>query len=907
MGSVLYNIIISPIELIVEIIFELMFRLAGQRNSHQGIAIIGVSVVISLLTLPLYARADFVQQKERDTQKKLSRWINHIKKSFTGDERFMMLQAYYRENNYSPIYALKGSVSLLLEIPFFIAAYHFLSHLELLKGASFGFIKDLGEPDSLLHFKNFSVNLLPILMTTINCIASAIYLKGFPLKDKIQTYGLAAVFLVLLYNSPSGLVIYWTCNNIFSLVKNIFYKVKNPKKILVYLCAMLGTLLSLTAVLSGVLNSRKKVLVIFLFQYATLMPIFFYYAKDYTAELKEKITSQKFIPQEDSSAFFWTSGIFLTLFLGILIPSAVISSSPAEFIDTNNYKNPLYFLVNSACYAAGFFLLWSGIIRFMLPKKNRPIFDLIFWTLSGIFIVNYMFFGKNLGVIFPTLVFEKEILFSKTQKLLNLAVILICFFILIFLFRFQKLTAILQIALVLSTGTLCTVNVFRTQKLLKDMSYIKNSKKVSSSEPIFTLSKTGKNVIVFMLDRAISGFVPYLFEEKPVLKEQFAGFTYYPNALSHGFFTNFGTPALFGGYEYTVTEMNNRKDELLVEKQNEALKVLPVLFSRNNFDVTVCDPPYAGYKWIPDLSIFDEYPEIKKYNTSGSVEDKNLKIMMKDNYLDVNKRNFFCYSIFKVLPLVLQRTFYDDGSYFQAKSKSNWIEDNGFTREYSVLTMLPNITGITDEDKNTFLSFTNAATHEAYFQLQLPDYEIKLSVDNSGYKTAADGKIGMDDEQDIIHYHINMASLLAMGKWFDYLRQNDVWDNTRIILVSDHGRGNAQFDYMLMENIGIDVEWCNPLLMVKDFSSNEFSVSQDFMTNADVPTLATEGVIENPINPFTGKEINNDEKFSHPQRVTSSMHWDTTKYNGYTFDTSDGHWFSVHDNIFDESNWKKED
>ena len=43
---------------------------------------------------------------------------------------------------------------------------------------------------------------------------------------------MALVFLVILYASPSGLVLYWTMNNVFSLVKNIFYKIKNPKKVL---------------------------------------------------------------------------------------------------------------------------------------------------------------------------------------------------------------------------------------------------------------------------------------------------------------------------------------------------------------------------------------------------------------------------------------------------------------------------------------------------------------------------------------------------------------------------------------------------------------------------------------------------------------------------------------------------
>lgn len=42
--------------------------------------------------------------------------------------------------------------------------------------------------------------------------------------------------------------------------------------------------------------------------------------------------------------------------------------------------------------------------------------------------------------------------------------------------------------------------------------------------------------------------------------------------------------------------------------------------------------------------------------------------------------------------------------------------------------------------------------------------------------------------------------------------------------------------------------------MVKGFGSSELKTSEDFMTCADVPALAVEGVIEDPINPFTGKE-----------------------------------------------------
>ena len=132
----------------------------------------------------------------------------------------MMLQTYYRQNHYKPTDAFKGSVSLLLEIPFFIAAYRFLSGLSAIRGVSFGAIADLGSPDALIQLGAFSINLLPFLMTAVNLISSAIFTKGYPLKTKIQLYGMALFFLVLLYKSPSGLVLYWTLNNVFSLGKN---------------------------------------------------------------------------------------------------------------------------------------------------------------------------------------------------------------------------------------------------------------------------------------------------------------------------------------------------------------------------------------------------------------------------------------------------------------------------------------------------------------------------------------------------------------------------------------------------------------------------------------------------------------------------------------------------------------
>ncbi len=148
LSTFLYNIIIAPIELVIEFVFSFY-------NAKIGIvgimgAIVAVSLAVNFLALPLYNIADSLQEKERNIQMGLSKWVKHIKKNFKGDERFMMLQAYYRENGYHPLYALRSSLSILIEIPFFIAAYQFLFHSTSLQGVGFAFLHALGAPDALV-------------------------------------------------------------------------------------------------------------------------------------------------------------------------------------------------------------------------------------------------------------------------------------------------------------------------------------------------------------------------------------------------------------------------------------------------------------------------------------------------------------------------------------------------------------------------------------------------------------------------------------------------------------------------------------------------------------------------------------------------------------------------------------
>ena len=169
-------------------------------------------------------------------------------------------------------------------------------------------------------------------------------------------------------------------------------------------------------------------------------------------------------------------------------------------------------------------------------------------------------------------------------------------------------------------------------------------------------------------------------------------------------------------------------------------------------------------------------------------------------------------------------------------------------------------------------------------------------------RNVLDGRVmNLDTTSQVAHYDVNMASYLALGRWFDYLREMGVYDNTRIIIVADHGRDIGQFDDMVYFDGSLDTMWINPVLMVKDFGASGFTTDTTFMTNADVPTIATTGVIANPVNPFTGNPINSEPK-NDEQQIIISEEFEPSINNGNQY--MPGEWYTVHDDIFDENNWQ---
>lgn len=905
MGLFLYNICIYPLEMFVEFVYTFFEK----SFNNSGVAITAISVTVSLLALPLYNIAESLQKKERNERLYLQPGITRIKAAFKGDEQYMMLSTFYRQNHYHPAYALRSSISLIIQVPFFIAAYHFLSHLEQLQGQRFSFIPNLGAPDGLLSVGGISINLLPIVMTLINIIAGAIYTKGFPLRDKVQLYGMAGLFLVLLYQSPAGLVFYWTLNNIFSLIKNIFYKFKKPLKVF-YFSAVVGTfLLAITMwVEHPTLSLSNRIILFSGCGFVALLPILLHFVdRIYDIFLSSFAENTK---QRDRMFIF--SVLLLFLLCGVVIPANLISSSTIEFSFTGMVKNPLAYVTNTATIFGGLWIVWGGSIYALANKKIKAIFSFLFCCLSLSSLLNLFVFKGEYGIVSRLFQFENPSLIDSNPFLLIVPIgaIILLVVIGLGLLKWGKahyLSALLTILLLAATTSglvSCTTinSEFKDHK--KNMLELESSSEgLDEVKPVFHLSKDGKNVVFLFLDRAFSFYFPVILEQFPEMQKQFKGFVYYPNTVSFGSNTIHGAPAMMGGYEYSPDAINARPTEKLVDKHNEATLLLPRLFLDGGYSVTITDPPYCNYKWTADYSPFKEYPEMRVLQHHGK-----FSIKYKNEFSDVLdwdeeyesiiiKKRLPLFSIFKITLPIVRNTLYDGGTYMLKSEKPQ--DTDGFIDSYAQLYYLRQLTDF-EAKGNTYTFISNDTPHQPIF-LQAPNFEPQAVVTDKS--TVLDDNPNMRP-LDIKHYQINAASLRQVGIWFAELQEAGVYDNTRIIIVADHGHGLYSPNFENFEQNPLDNAFFNPLMLFKDFDSDmPYLVDDSFMTNADAALFATHDLGISTINPFTKKNI--QECVDKKDVNVYSGSFDPRDNLGNTFKVDLSMSFSIHDSIYDEANWTR--
>lgn len=640
----------------------------------------------------------------------------------------------------------------------------------------------------------------------------------------------------MLYNSPAGLVVYWTMNNILSLVKNIFYKIKNPKKVL-YIIACIA---SICLILCGAVLFRhtKAIFRIMLVFAGILIPLAPFAVKFLAFFFENHFKVLDKNPKLRFSVFL-ISAFILAVLTGLAIPSILMQSEPEQYSYVDSYASPLYFVWHTFFQALGFFVVWPFCFYALFSSKTKKILTFLFSFIAFSAIMNCFAFSGNYGPVNPNLLFMTPQHFMPSIKtvivnILCMAAILALVAV-AFSFKAKILNSLCTIFLI-SLVAISEKNIASVQNSFRKMEAPDLSKKI---EPVFHLSKTGKNVIVLMQDRFFSPLIPKILENNPELRERLDGFTWYPNTVSFGKLTMIGTPGIFGGYDYTPFEINRRTDKTLQQKHNEAILTMPIVFNQNNWNVTVADLPYENYLEQPVTNMYKGYDFINRVTTHGTYSNiwyarNNMK---KSPFMSEGiKRNFIWFSVLKVVPPFMRQIIYHK-KYWISYSK---FENNAkFIDNYSEIDLFPELFDSSSE-KNAFFLLDNEANHESIL-LQAPDY---VPVEN-----VTDFGPGGKDET----YSSMVGVLKRFADFMDFLKENNLYDNTKIVLVSDHGMScdTGVFDNKT-QNFPFYKENMTASLLVKDFS-NRGKLKEDyaFMTNADTPALALKGIDGKALNPFT--------------------------------------------------------
>ena len=964
--DILYNITIYPIEFIIEIVFYLFNNVF---KSGYATSLFFLSLIINFISLPLYNIAESWQAKERAIQEKMKPMIDNIKAVYKGDQRYLLIRTCQRINGYKTIYAFRGTLGLLIQIPFFLAAYNFIHNLSGLQLGSFLFIKDFSKPDGILNIGDISVNILPFIMTLFSLLAGLVYSKKLRFKESLPLYIVSLIFLVLLYNSPSGLVFYWTLNCLFSFIKNLVIEYKlykvfiiNKHKILrIYNIFFVILTIVFIALLSLGNIEKKGYLSDFSFERFEEENIsyhfkLFYYSKifkhndiygvkvdtnklnndsiidikfedngspygniilkDYIENIGKievyyklfikkyiinifiilfilfilfnsykyilKIFSDSFL--EKRNLLIISSCLVITVLSGLFISSSLIGNSPTEF------KSPFDLIINDLSMSLGLFLFYPLFIYVLFSEKIKNYLTLLLIFVAYFVLVNTFIMKGNYININADFVFDNTDLLKASLKeiLLTIILIVILISIIILILKKKKLIFIINVYFVVILA-LVGVSIFDISKIIKEHNKLKNIQvdNKSSDIKIFNMSKTGENVFVFVLDRAINSYWLDAFERFPNYKKDFDGFIFYPNNVSFSDFTATAA-SLYGGYDYLPYEISTNGGYNLEEKHNQALLTIPLALEKYNYKSTMLNIPYANFQLYNYLNI---HTNIKAYDNNTIYEysiNKYLNIQTNDyaNNNSFNKK-IMRFSIFRMLPINLRYDFYDDKGWFL-----NSLNINSSIFTYAMLNYTKDFINI-NENGNYYNVIHNDITHEPFYFTSdfLP--HLKLNKVNDA------DIIVYKDDNSVRHFYANIASINCITNFIIYLKKNNIYDNTKIIIVSDHGRNvnTKAFD----KNIEF-ANWYNALLMYKDFNSKgEIKIDTNFMTIADTPYLATKH-LDKAKNPFTGNIITNDCKTNGANIIyLNSWKIDEQFSNRYNFNQ----YYYVKDNIFDINNWKK--
>ena len=209
-------------------ILWLLVQIQDQTKDY-GLAIIGLTLSIFLITLPLTHRSMVEIKKFGKIMKDLKPDIDKLKEKYGHDQRLMMekQQAFFHEKGVNPFANLMGCLPMLISMPVWIALYRTLSTAVELYQQPFSYLPqvlDLTQADTIL----FGWPLLPFIVCGLMLVST---LQQPPPEDqpqmKYMMYGMPVFFLFIMFNMASGLSIYMITNSLLRMAQSFYIKTKH--------------------------------------------------------------------------------------------------------------------------------------------------------------------------------------------------------------------------------------------------------------------------------------------------------------------------------------------------------------------------------------------------------------------------------------------------------------------------------------------------------------------------------------------------------------------------------------------------------------------------------------------------------------------------------------------------------
>lgn len=909
----IYTLFIAPLEFWMQ--KALMW---GFEQTHTwGWAIIVMSLVVNFVILPIYMKAESWQEEERAIRKSFEAKEAMIKATFKGQERFAMISTMHRQAGFSPFLAMRSSIGFFLQIPFFFAAYHFLSHFEPLQGVAFMGLADLSKPDEMFHIGSFAINVMPILMTVINLVSALVYTQNMSRKDKIQLYGMAALFLVLLYDAASGLVLYWTFNNIFSLCKNIVYDLYHrfgrktiesikqcfPKHkatnevfpqssfmsgYLVFLWGISAIFALLSSNQMDLISDATKVQLSFISDIGFVLTGFaclvelvllkvwkhhkvllafsllvLYYGlntwfkwqftganRHYFALIAGllflipviglthlRCNLNMLLMRGKNAIGLYTPAVsWLIILVTAYLPIQAFCTAPELFSPT---ADVLALLLKYSVIGIVFFWVLDKVFKFFNAENFAGYF---FSLLTLLFTIYAFLLPMDVGTIDAFQISDPAPLYLTKNLLVDFVVLILFFAGFIWLTRHGKVSLIRNVFIiccVLGLGS-STLSLWQSRGQWQTESDSTAVTLPSYNDRLLGFSKDKTNIVVVMLDAFSGSHIDILFNEYPELKDQYRGFVWYRNMLASGDSTVSSLPSIICGEKCAPWSLNeNETDKSLAEKINRYYAETLNKFGPQ-FDIAIHERNWLEPNRLNDL-VHDDILAIR------FMGDSYLNRYLQKNDITLGRGSsdsfLLAVSLFNSVPWSMKNLVYKDGRWIEnLMPKSDTLVVRAL-REYAFIDGLADLSN-TNATKATYKFFDNEITHHPWL---MDAKTCTVSAKPKIYKTR-------QDNADELHLANEMCALKALSRWINWMKSEDIFDNTMIILVSDHdGMDSDMIGKVFGSPYKGMVGKPNPLLLVKHLGR---SGNKDVEIN-DMPLSLTDvsKLIDNDLNiqPFTGR------------------------------------------------------